>query len=102
MIFKPEESPDGKGPGHAILESGTPVALFYRKKLDTIACPDKIKKDLKKFMTRKNFFNLPAVISKYRRQARSEQALGNHLTLLWDNPERTIKKIHYTYQTQKG
>jgi|GEM_PF-3180865 len=92
MTFMPSVLNDGIGLGHAILQAGIPVALCYRKYVNHIENPEIIEHEIKSIISdKKKLLRLPDLIFEKRRQ---EQDIGNHLTLIWDNPERVLPKTY--------
>lgn len=88
MTFMPPENHDGKGLGDIILDTGIPVALCYRKNSHNIGNPDIIENKMKIIASEKGLSDLPTLIRNERRKAKQEEDIGNHLTLIWDDPNK--------------
>jgi hypothetical protein len=95
MTFMPYDPPNEIGLGHAILDAGIPVALCFRTYEQHIGYTETVRNDIKKIISNGNLFNLPKVIHQKRQQANCEEHIGNHLTLIWDDPARTIPKEYH-------
>ncbi len=88
MTFVPKESADAPGLGYAIVHAGIPVALLHRKSGSSIENHETVKSEIMDIIKDKNLTGLPDLIHEKRRAAADEDDFGNHLTLIWDNPER--------------
>ena len=94
ITFMPEPNDDGKGLGHVILQAGIPVALCYRKNVSKIENPDKVENDMRAIIKDVCLSELRELIRDKRREVPDgdKQHIGNHLTLIWDDPDRVLLK----------
>jgi len=98
MTFIPDESPDEIGLGHAIVQAGIPIALFCRKTYQDIKDNQSVEAELKKILIEESLSALPETIYQIRTKAYKIDDIGRHLTLIWDDPERTIPKRYYDFE----
>lgn len=83
LTFVPVDASQGTSLLRAIIKAGIPVALWPRS-LDST-----LHKTIISLVSPANIATLPAVLRAHRKQADLEENhVGNHLTLLWDDPER--------------
>ncbi len=72
--------------GYSILRAGIPVALWYGKLARDVKCHQTKKNEIIKIFKAGQLSELPDRVKVIRQDA--ENDLGNHLTLLWDDPNR--------------
>jgi len=110
LTFFPKEKIDNIGLSHVIRDGAIPAALFLRRPADAIndhKCVDEmrniingnhecVKDGMNKnnIIDGNNFSELPDLIRKIRRCAKNEDKIGNHLTFIWDDPEKSIPKMY--------
>jgi hypothetical protein len=80
-----------------LLRSGTPIALWPRH---CTGNPDDIQREIEEMIAGDIFEHLPEVVRQCRQKAwvaldEGNDLPGNHLTLLWDNPNRLPHKNMY-------
>lgn len=91
ITFMPKS--DGRiGLGHVIGQAGIPVALCYRKDKSNSS----VENDMRAIIKDKCLSELRMLIYDKRREVPSddESHIGNHLTLIWDDPDRVLPKEH--------
>ncbi len=72
---------------YAILDTGIPVALWFRKYPDCNLNSHEIKDKIESVVFGKNLSELPGLIKETRKKA-EENTIGNHLTLFWEDRYR--------------
>lgn len=98
LTFTPTNEPDDGRLLYEILFAGIPIALWPRSVEDAPENSDKIRTEIERIILNKNLLELPKIIQEQRLQAIGNDVhLGNHLTLLWDDPNRLPLK--YNRQT---
>jgi hypothetical protein len=70
-----------------VLDEGMPLALWLRRR--TVSLGD-AHSEIEKYLIRKDtpLEQLPNVVQEYRSAQTGQGYLGEHLTLLWDDPDR--------------
>jgi hypothetical protein len=94
LTFLPKEKMDNIGLGHVIRDGAIPAALFLRRSADAIHDHECVKVEMSNIIEGKNFSGLPDLIHKIRIDAQNEDHIGNHLTFIWDDPEKSIPKVY--------
>jgi hypothetical protein len=84
MTFLPS---DFNGLGQIILHTGIPVAICVRKS-------EIMENEIRQIVAGKNLSDLPKLICDERKKADHENHIGNHLTLIWDDPDRVLPKTY--------
>lgn len=85
-----------------MLGAGIPVALWPRG--GGSVAPEvleKIHTKIEAIISSDSLLNLPKAVKQERLKAFAETDLGNHLTLLWDDPERIPPKQHLQFSQGK-
>jgi len=72
---------------YAILETGIPVALWFRRYPDCKVNSQEIKDKIESLISGKDLSELPGVIKEIRKKAKNN-IVGNHLTLFWEDRYR--------------
>jgi hypothetical protein len=94
LTFLPKEKMDNIGLGHVIRDGAIPAALFFRRSADAVHDHECVKVEMSNIIEGKNFSGLPDLIHKVRMDAKNEDHMGNHLTFIWDDPEKSIPKVY--------
>ncbi|HLC15513.1 MAG TPA: hypothetical protein VJL89_04735, partial [Thermodesulfovibrionia bacterium] len=92
MTYLPDESPEATGPAHAILQAGVAVVLCFRNNWENQKKSDDIKDYFQSLLEDNTLFDLPVIVYSERKNAKKQDDFGKHLTLIWDNPERTFSE----------
>lgn len=92
MAFDPVNTPTNKDILPCLLQTGIPVALWLRQNCQQ---SQDVKEHIQAIVSCQNLRCLPEIIYQKRQEAIDEMEVGNHLTLLWDDPERIPPKYDY-------
>ncbi len=90
MTYLPHESSDIAELGYAILMAGIPVGLWFRKPGHEIENHKIKKNEIRQIIQNGNLADMRDHVHKRRQCAECEHDIGNHLTLLWDDPDRVL------------
>ncbi len=90
MTFLPPKPADF---GFAILSAGIPVALWCRESVCEVESHQRKKDEIMQVVKDGMLKEIPERVHKVRQKASLENDLGNHLTLLWDDPNRVPDKF---------
>lgn len=77
-----------------ILMAGVPVMLWSRKSQQPHHTIAEIKQELEHVLCSENLDKLPDIVHALRIEAYTEQHLGCHLALFWDDPNRQPKRVN--------
>ncbi|MBF0520946.1 MAG: hypothetical protein HQK92_14635, partial [Nitrospirae bacterium] len=103
IAFRPKTKEDEKDLVNLIWESGIPVAVLHRKSYNSLNSTLELPENTK-IINKETISDLPNTVRKIRRKAKGEQHIGNHLTLIWDDPYKTVtfndaESLHYINKT---
>jgi hypothetical protein len=70
-----------------ILETGIPVALWFRNEGQTTLTPKEIRDKIESLISGKDLCRLPGLIKEIRKKAK-KNVIGDHLTLFWEDYDR--------------
>jgi len=88
MTFRPSFHSDENDLMLSILDEGIPVALWFREHPDCCLNAQDVKQEMKKIISGGTLADLPGLVKTKRMESREKGDIGNHLTLLWDDPNR--------------
>jgi hypothetical protein len=72
---------------YAILETGIPVALWFRNEAEETLKPQEIRDKIESLVSGKDLCRLPGIVKEIRRKAKKNM-IGEHLTLFWEDRYR--------------